>query len=155
MKATEERDDALAARLVTRQLDDGLVGFRSRVAEVNAMMIAAHGAELAETLGEARLHAVEKVRARHVHELAGLFANGRHHLRMTMPGGADGDAGRHVEELVAVGIVDPTAFAAFGDQRVVARIGRRDELVAPGNGALGVGPRQRKVNLRTPHVMFV
>ena len=47
---------------------------------------------------------------------------------MGVAGRGDGDAGRAVEEDVAVDVLDERAFPARHHERVVARVGRRDDL---------------------------
>ena len=45
-----------------------------------------------------------------------------------MAGRCNGDAGSAVEEDVAVDVLDERAFAARHDERVVTRVGGRDDL---------------------------
>src|SRR6267142_4404979 len=53
-----------------------------------------------------------------------------------MPGGGDRDAGRAVQEHVAVDNLDGSAGASGDDQRIVTRVGRGDSLtVALDDGA--------------------
>ena len=54
-------------------------------------------------------------------------ADGFDHARMGMPGGNDGDARIEIEEAIAIHVFDHGAFAAFDDQRITARIGRRND----------------------------
>ena len=48
---------------------------------------------------------------------------------MAMPGGNDGDSGREIEKGISVHILHHGAAARLCDQRVIARVGRRDHIV--------------------------
>ena len=53
-----------------------------------------------------------------------------HDVRMRVAGAVDGDAGGAVEKDVAVDVLDDGAFAARHDERIVARVGRRDDALS-------------------------
>src|SRR5262245_696878 len=54
---------------------------------------------------------VIEIRTRHVDQTCGLFLNHANDIRMTMPGGTDGDAGAEVQEQVSVDILHSRAHA--------------------------------------------
>ena len=55
-----------------------------------------------------------------------LIFDGFDHAWMRMSSRADGDSGIEIKEDVAVYIFDHRAFAALDDERVRARVGRRN-----------------------------
>ena len=57
-----------------------------------------------------------------------------------MAGRVDGDAGGAVEKDVAVDVLDGGALAARHHERIVARVGRRDDLAVALDEALAFGP---------------
>ena len=71
---------------------------------------------------------VVEVGARHVQELLRLLDDGRDDVRVGMAGRRHRDASGAVEEHVAVDILDERAFPARYHERVVARVGGRDDL---------------------------
>jgi hypothetical protein len=119
-----------AAGRETGQLHRRFVRLGAAVAEVHPARLPGDGLELHEAVGEAPLHRVVEVRAAHVDEPVGLRLDGGHHARVAVAGTRDGDARAHVEELVAVRVDDPHAFAALGHDRMVAGVAGRDGAVA-------------------------
>src|SRR5205807_6300097 len=103
------------------------------------------------------LGAVVEVGPRHVNELAGLVADRGDDLRVTVPGGADGDAGGEVEEQVAVHVADDGPAPLIDDERVDAGVRRGDEGRVPVEQLAGVragqvGPEVRDLFLvEMPH----
>ena len=75
---------------------------------------------------------IVKIRAGHVNQFGGLLLDGGDDFGMAMAGGNDGDAGGEIEENVAVHVFYHRAAAALGDQRIIARVGRRKNRVIAG-----------------------
>ena len=72
---------------------------------------------------------------------AACSAMARDDVGMRNAGGIDGDAGGAVEEPVAVDVLDHRPLAAGDDERIVARVGRRDTYFASRSMiALAFGP---------------
>jgi hypothetical protein len=66
-----------------------------------------------------------------VHELLRRLGDRLHDLRVTVPGGAHGDARHEIEEAVAVHVPRFRAFGMRDHEWIVARVGRRhDQRVA-------------------------
>jgi hypothetical protein len=122
VEGAKEGDDVLAAGVIASQLQRALNRFRSGVAVVEAMR-PRHGCYSGEPFRQRDHSLVVEVGAGHVDQLACLLLNGLDHLRMTVAGGGDSDAGGKVEELVAVHVLDPGASTALGYQRIAARVG--------------------------------
>ena len=59
-------------------------------------------------------------------QAVGLLFDSLDHPGMTMPRGANSDAGGKIQKYIAVHVVDPKAFGFFNHQRIITRIGRRD-----------------------------
>ena len=66
-----------------------------------------------------------------------------HHLGMGVSGGVDGNAGRTVEEAIAVDVFDDGAGSAGHDEGIAARVRRRHEPLVPFNECRGVRTGQR------------
>src|SRR5207247_2278896 len=90
-------------------------------------------------------------------ELAGLIADGRADLRVAVPRGRDGDAGGHVQEQIAIDVLDDATAAAFDKERVNARVGRGHvALVAREHGLAARAGRGRanvrdRASIEQPH----
>ena len=103
------------------------------------------GAASAKPLGQVDLRLVVEVGPRHVQQLVGLVLDGGDDFRVAMPGGGHGDAGRHVEEAVAVHVFDDGPAAAGDDERVDAGVRWGDELGVPFEQRLSAGARAEEV----------
>src|SRR6202158_2355252 len=66
---------------------------------------------------------------------------------MAMAGRSHGDASGKIEEFVAIHIFDHNAAAALGNQRIRARVGRRNILCIARENALGIRARERSLEL--------
>ena len=143
-----------ALGVIARQLDGRLGRLGARVAEERP-----HPAfdrhERRQFLREAHLRLVVEVRPRHVDELRRLVGDGLDDLGMRDAGGVDRDAGRAVEEDVAVDVLDDGAFAAGDDERIVARVGRRHELRVLLDDRLGLRAGQRSLDVRGVFIVVV
>ena len=127
VKRAEERDDVVPLRVVLRQLERRLVRLGARVAEERPVRTR-HRRNRRQLLAEPHLRLVVEVGARHVQELLRLVDDRLHDVGMRVAGGGHGNAGRAVEEDVAVHVLDDRALAARDDERIVARVRRRDDL---------------------------
>ena len=83
-----------------------------------------------------------------VQELVGRLLDRLHHLRVRMPGGAHGDAGREVEEAVAVHVPDLGAAAVRHHERIVARIRGRDDVGVARKQRAGLGAGKFGLDVR-------
>ena len=101
------------------------------------------GASEAEFFGQVYKVLVIEIGPRHVDQIAGLFADGCDDAGMAVAGGHHGDAGVEIEKTIAVDVLDDGAFAAPGDQRIAARVGRRDRTLVARDHFLRAGSRQR------------
>ena len=77
-------------------------------------------------------------------QTSGLVLNGLNDLGVAMPGGDHGDPGGKVQKAVSVGVFDDGAFAALGNKRIGARVGRRDNLLIPLDYGFGLGAGKRE-----------
>ena len=85
MEAAIKRDELIALGGVTRQLDCAFDGFRAGIAKEHFLgFFSRHGGD--EPLGELRHVVVIKIRSGNVNQFRGLFLNGFHDFRMTVPG---------------------------------------------------------------------
>ena len=126
VKPAEERDDVLPAGRVARQLEARLDRLGPGIAEERS-----HAAldrdDRRELLGESHLRLVVEVGPRHVQELLRLIGDRLDDVRVRVAGRVDGNAGRAVEEDVAVDVLHHRPVAALDHQRVAARVRRRDD----------------------------
>src|SRR6202142_2940812 len=67
---------------------------------------------------------------------------------MAVSGRGHGDPCRKIEELVTIYVFDHNATAALGNQRIGARVRRRNEFFVARKNALGVGAGKRFFRLR-------
>ena len=111
MKGAEEGDGPRTARVPAGQLQAGFQRFGAAVGEEDALARLA-GRHLGQPLRQVDLRLVVEIGARHVQQLAGLVLDGGDDLRMAVPGARHGDAGREVEEEIAVHVLDDRAAAA-------------------------------------------
>jgi len=82
-----------------------------------------------------------------VDQFARLLLNGSNHFRMAMAGRSHSDPSGKVEELIAVHIFDHNAAAAPGNQRIGARVGRRNVFLIARENTSGVRARERGLEL--------
>src|SRR5260221_3761788 len=120
MKGAYEGDVTGPSCGVARELHRAFDRLSARVGEEDARGDAGQYLVL-EASGELDLRLVVEVGAGHVHDLAGLLLDRGHHPRMRVAGRVDGDAGREVEELVAVDVGRPAALAVVHHEWVSAR----------------------------------
>jgi hypothetical protein len=125
VEAVQESDETSPLGVIAGKLGPRLDGFCAAVAKEDHRVIV-EGGNRAQALGQLDLRQVVKVGAGHVDELLGLVLDSAHHARVRVAGGIHGDAGREVEETVAVYIPHVRAFAALHDEGIAACIGRRD-----------------------------
>ena len=119
--------------------------FGARIAE-ERLHAAANRHDRRELLGEPHLHVVVEIRARHVQEPAGLLRDGLDDVGVGVAGGVDRDARRAVEEHVAVHVLDHRPGAALDDQRVAARVRRRDDRAIALDNRPGARTGQRSLD---------
>ena len=135
---------------VARQLQAGLDRFGARVAE-ERLHAAVDRDDRRDLLGQAHLRLVVEIGARHVEESPGLIGDRLHDVRMRVAGGVDGDAGRAIEKEVAVHVLHRRSRRAIDDERVAARVGRRDDPGVAFDERLGFGPGQRGSDVGNSH----
>jgi hypothetical protein len=147
-----EGDDPRPMGVVARELDGPFDGFGPGVREEDPRL-PAEGRDRGQALHELEVARLVEVGRRDVDEPIGLLLDRGHHLRVSVAGRADGDAGGEVEEAVAVDIGDDDAGAGLGDEGIGARQGRAgDGLVALDDGTrlrpgqLGDDVRRRQVS---------
>src|SRR6185312_14941848 len=145
VKGAVEGNYALPFGVIASQLQRALDGFGSRVPKIE-LVGTRHGRDLAQAIGQLGHRFVVKVGAGHVNQLASLPLNGSNDFRMTMSSGGYGDAGRKVEELVAVNVLDDGAASAFDDQRIRTRVAGRDQALVFGNNSLCIGTGKRPLD---------
>ena len=121
VKRAEKRDDVGALGGVARQLDARLDRFGAGVAEKRSHA-AVDRRDRRQLLGQLHLRLVIEIGARHVEEALRLLGHGADHVGMRVPRRRDGDAGRAVEEHVAVDILHDGARAARHHERVRPRV---------------------------------
>ena len=124
MERPEECDDVRSARRPAGQLYRGLDDLRPAVAKVGPRPAAGDRRDLGEAPAQLRIDRQVEVRRREVDELGGLLLDRRDDLGMAVAGRVDRDAGREVEEEVAVDVLDRQALAADRHDRVRARQAR-------------------------------
>ena len=69
-------------------------------------------------------------------------------LRVAVAGGNDSDACSKIEERVAVHVFNHRAAASFDDERIIARVRRRNYAPIALYNLLGFGARQRSNQVR-------
>ena len=152
VEGAEERDHLLPLSVVARQLQRSLDRLGARVAVVN-LVRPFHGRDLRQSLAPScTMRFVIEVGARHVNQLGRLLLDGGNHLGMAVAGRGHRNAGSEIEELVAVHVFDDAAAAALRDQRIGARVRRRNVTLVPLQNALGIGAGQRGNDLRSGDV---
>ncbi len=149
VEAAEEGDDPLPARDVARELQRALDRFGAGLAEeAHAGLAERH--DRGQPLRERR-HFLVPVVARDVQELRSRILHRLDDTRVRMPGRADRDAGREIEEAVAVHVPGLGAAGVRHHERVVARIGRRGDLAVALDHRARLGSGQLGLNVRVLH----
>ena len=149
VEPAEEADEARPPGDVAGELERALDALGAGLRE-EAQHRLAHRRQLVHALAEAHLVLVPVV-GRDVQEAAGGVGDRRDDLRVRMAGAADGDAGDEVQEAVAVDVPDLGAAAVRHHERVVARIGRRDDGRVAGEQRPGLGSGQLGLDVRSLH----
>ena len=142
MKGSEEGDEVLSAGDEAGELHGRLVGLGARVAEIHATAVSPDRLHLHQSVREATLHWVVEVGAAHVNELPRLLANRGNDAGVAVARAGNGDARRHIEELVAIGIGDPHAEGPIGHQREVAGVTGGHRSIATLDQCQGFGAGQ-------------
>ena len=150
VEPAQKRDDVGPLRRVARELEARLDRFRAGVAEERPHA-AVDGSHRGDLLGEPHLRLVVEVGAGHVQKLLRLIGDRLHDRRMGVAGGAHRNAGRAVEEDVAVDVLDHRGRSALHHERVAPRVrGRYGEGVAL-DERLGLWTGERGLDMRTSH----
>src|SRR5215469_1177050 len=148
MKGAQERDHVLPLGVIARQLQRGFHRLSTRIAVIK-LMGAFHRSDLRKPFRQRKHALVVKVGTRHVDQFPRLLLNRGDHFRMAMSRRRHRNAGRKVEELVAVDVFDNHATSALRYQRIRPRVRWRNELVVTFQDALGVGAGQSGPDLGT------
>ena len=104
-----------------------------------------------QLLRELHLRLVVEVGARHVQELLRLLGDRFHDGRVRVPRGIDRDTGGAVQEQVAVHIFHGRPGSAGDDERIAARVRRRDDRLVAIDDGLGVRAGERGLEERDAH----
>ena len=144
MERAEERDGPRPAGVPAGQLQARFERLGPAVGEEDALGPGA-GREFRQLLGQVDLRLIVEIGAGHVQQLVGLVLDGGDDFGMAVPGRRHRDAGREVEEEIAVHVLDDRAAAAGTDQRINARVGRRHALGVALQQGLPLGPGQRRL----------
>jgi hypothetical protein len=146
-----EGDDPGPMGVIAGQLDRALHRFRAGVRQEDARLLPERR-DRREALHELEVARLVEVSRGDVDEPVGLLLDGGHDLGMRVAGRADGDAGREVEEAVAVDIGHDGAGPGLGDQRIGTRqrgagdgLVALDDLASLRTGQLGDDVRRRQV----------
>ena len=126
---------------VSSELDRDLDHLGPGVAEVRPGATALDRAEVREALAQLGVDRQVEVARREVDEVGRLLLDRGHDLGVGVTGRGHRDAGREVEEEVAVDVLDRQAFAADGDDRVGAGQARRGPRLVVGDVGPGLGAR--------------
>ncbi len=136
MEGTKEGDHVLASGVVARELEGGLHDLGAGVAEEDADL-ARHRGDPGQLGGSMGVDGQVEVRRAEVEQVGGLLRDDLDHPLVAMAGRVDRDAGREIEEQVAIDVLDLQPVAAHGHDGVgPGQAGRRDRLVEG-----DVGPR--------------
>ena len=143
MERAMKGDEFVALGVKLSELDRRFDRLRTRIPEINALgsLARSDGRQLLRQRNQAR---IVKIRARHVNQFSGLLLNRGHHFRMAMTGSNNGDARGKIEEAVAVHVFHRSTTPALRHQRIIARVGRRENLMVLLDELLRLGPRQRR-----------
>ena len=110
MERAEERDDVRAARDVPRELHRRLDDLGAGVAEVRPRATALDRRDLRQPAADLGVDRQVEVAGAEVDQLLGLALDRLDDLGVAVAGRVDRDAGREVEEQVAVGVLDDQAL---------------------------------------------
>ena len=157
MKRSEKRDEVEPLRRIPRELDRRFVRLGPGIAEERPHVAgtAADRNNARHLFGELHLRLVIEVRPRHVEVLLRLSDDGFDHVGVSVAGARDGDAGRAVEEDVAIHVLHDRALAFRHHERVVARVGRGHARAIPRDDLRGLRTGQRRLDVRdSGHLRF-
>src|SRR5579872_2555664 len=123
MESAEEADESRPPRDIARKLQSSFHGFGAALAQQYLRRLTQRIQSI-DLLGQPR-HAFVPIVTRDMQEIVRRILDGLNYGRMRVSGAANGDAGRKIEESVAIDIPDfgPPPFRDH--ERIVARIGRR------------------------------
>ena len=116
-----------AAGVVAAELHRGFDGLGAGVGEED-LLVEVAGGDAAEGFGQFDGFGQIEVGARHVDKLLGLLLDGLHYVGVGVACGEHGDAGREVDEAVAVDVPDMAALAVVHHKGIRAGIGGRDDF---------------------------
>jgi hypothetical protein len=125
VEASIEGDELIATCGIAGDFQGALDSFCSGISEVHPLGEIARG-DLLQLLRQVHEVRVVVVGRSQMDEFCRLPRDGLHDLRMRVAGVADGDARIEVEEVVPVHVLDDGAESAADDERIGARVGRRD-----------------------------
>src|SRR4030095_4090209 len=97
MKGMLKGDELISSSCITRELYCRLNSLGTGVAE-EALPLSPIRYKRLKLVSQCRHLLVVEIRTRHVDQTCGLFLNRANDIRMTMTGGADGDACAEVQE---------------------------------------------------------
>ena len=143
VECAEERDDVRPSRRMARELDRGLDHLGPAVAEVDPGLATRDLGDLREPAADLRVDRQVEVGRREMDQLGRLLLDRGDDAGMGMARRVDRDAGREVEEQVAVDVLDRQALATNRDDRIGARETPRCPRFVEGD----VGPGLRARNL--------
>ena len=145
--AAVESDELVALGVVFGQLDRRFDRFGAGVPEINALRLFT-GSDRGEFFCEFDEIRIVKIRAGQVNEFRGLFLNRGDYFRMAMAGGDDGDTGGKIEESVAVNVFHHRTPAGLRDERIIARVGRREHGAIAFDDLFCLRTRERRDEVR-------
>ena len=146
VKRPDERDIARPSGGIARELHGALDRLGAGVREEDTRRRARQDPVL-QSLRQLDLRRVVEVRPGHVDEAFRLLLDRGDNLRVGVARGDDGDAGREVEEPVAVHVCDPAAPASLHDEGVGAGEARRHRLGVACDQLSGFWPWQGRLDL--------
>jgi hypothetical protein len=120
VEAALEGDDPGPMRVVAGELDGALDRLGPRVCQEHPSLLR-EGRDPGQALHELEVARLVEVGRRDVDQPLRLLADGGDDLRVRVPGRAHGDAGREVEEPVAVDVGHDHPAAGLGNQRIRPR----------------------------------
>jgi hypothetical protein len=89
-----------------------------------------------------RQQGVIEIRPRHVDQGLGLLLDHAHHIGVAMPGGDHGNSRGKIQEEIAINVFNDCAPSALGHQRIVAGIGRRNDIAYRAPESSGLRARE-------------
>lgn len=147
VERSQKGDDVAAAGVPAGQLQSRFQRFRPAIGEEDLLRRRA-GSDGRQPFRQGDLRLVVEIGAGHVQKLVGLVLDGGGDVGMTMAGGGDGDAGREVEEQIAVHVLDHRPAAPGHHQRIAPGVGRRHDPLIPFQQCAGLRSRQFCTQMR-------